>query len=943
MGKTQLLAEMASKAQAMDIFVLLGSGDAIDRTTPYLAWQPLFQMLLGMNGAEPTAVASNHQLPSPIFNEPHLAQRAPLLNALLLTNLPETDLTAQMSGEARASSTQALLVELLQRSITQPTLLILEDAHWLDSASWALAFQVWRQISPLLLVISTRPFDQPTLDKKSPIALPVPEEYQRIRTAVSTRRLELFNLSLQETSNLVCQQFDIDKLPEPLTEFIYQRAEGHPFFTQEMAHSLREAGFIHIHNKKCQMAADIKNLQEMDFPDTIQSLITSRVDRLDPAQQIALKVASVIGRIFSFELLYDIHPIVEDKPFLNNYLTVLSQQDLISQENVEPGLTYSFKHILTQEITYNLLLYSQRRQLHQAIAEWIENTHQDNLSPYYSQLIHHWLEVIKISRAKPEIVLRAIEYLALMGKQALRDGAYQEAINSLKQAIQIGRKWQDARGVRQSNIWEQMAQWHRLLGEAYFNLGQSSDSRQFFEQAVLLLGETIPREAIDLRPKLNRLLFWHNFYRLRTLRPTKLIQARSNLHYFQLFEKARAFRQLGHLYLLTNDLQLALFATLRSFELAAQISISTELARAYANLYQLASLYGRWFLLRGYNFQARETAKRVKYRAQIYRISGHGEELIQKTAETSDDLATQAWVYYTLGQANLEITPWADVLVDFRRAIKIFRGLGDPRGTGDSLNGLGQVHHFQGDFAASQEMFTELSQLGQTVGNAEHQVLGQLGEGSNLLLLGQTADAVTLLEETMPLLANIPEAQIYQVATKGLLAVAWLRLGQTQTASTIVKPILRWLDEPLPVSMVVGYGFDGLGMVYLAKWQEATAVNNQQDSQECREIVSKTIKAWHQFSKRHRIGLPKAWRLQGSYYWLLRRRWLARLAWYRSLFYARKLAMPYETAVSLLEIGRHMSLHNPLRRFYLRRAAAILGKLEAAYDLEQVKMFTISE
>jgi class 3 adenylate cyclase/tetratricopeptide (TPR) repeat protein len=941
-GKTQLLSEMVSKAKEMGVSVLLGSGDAIDRTTPYLAWQPIFQMMLGASMAGQTAVAPEEIL-SQIANESDFVERAPLLNAVLLTNLPETELTLQMTGEARASSTQALLVELLQRFITQPILLILEDAHWLDSASWALAFQVWRQISPLLFVIASRAFAQPTLERKNyPVTISIPEEFQRIQAAAQTKRIELLNLSLTETSALVCQQFNVDKIQEPIIDFIYRRAEGHPFFTQEMAYSLREAGFISLQNRQCFMTADVNTLHEMDFPDTIQSLITSRVDRLEPAQQIALKVASVIGRIFSFKLLYDIHPIAEDKPFLTSYLTTLSQQDLISQETPEPDLTYSFKHILTQEITYNLLLYSQRRQLHHAIAEWIEKTYNDNLSPYYSQLVHHWLEIIKTSQTEPEFVLRSIEYLALTGRQALRDGAYQEAINSLQKAIQIGRKWRDERGVRQSNIWSQMAQWHRMLGEAYFDLGQSGNSCHFFEQAILLSGETLPATPENLRLSLFHLAWRHLLYRRRLLRWLRPIGSPNSPEYIMSYEKAKAFRQLGHLYLSTNNLVLALFATLRSFELAAQINVSTELARTYANLYLLAALYRCKFLVRDYDSLARKTAGQAKFKAGLYRLSGHGEDIIQKMVEASDDLSTQAWVYHSIGQANIGNAPWVDVRINFRRAARIFEGLGDSRGYGDCLNTEGFVHYCQGEFRPSLEVFSELSQLGQRIGNTEYHVSGQIGQAANLLLLGQAAQAIALIQETTPLLAEIPEAQIYEVALTGLLGSALMRSGQGQAAFTKVETIIRWLDQPLPGPIIVENGFDGIAVVHLAKWQKALSTKDAQDITLCKETLNKTIEVWQQFSKRHRVCLPKIRRLQGSYHWLSHHRWLAHFAWHRSLIYSRKLAMPYEEAVSLLEIGRHMRRNNPLRKYYLNRAAAIFEKLEATYDLEQIKMMATS-
>jgi predicted ATPase len=63
--------------------------------------------------------------------------------------------------------------------------------------------------------------------------------------------------------------------------------------------------------------------QEIPFPTTAQGVIISRIDRLSPSEQLTLKVASVIGRVFSRQVLYDIFPVVSDKPHLDNHLQTL--------------------------------------------------------------------------------------------------------------------------------------------------------------------------------------------------------------------------------------------------------------------------------------------------------------------------------------------------------------------------------------------------------------------------------------------------------------------------------------------------------------------------------------------------------------------------------------------------------------------------------------------
>ncbi|TAD80890.1 MAG: hypothetical protein EA000_22080 [Oscillatoriales cyanobacterium] len=144
-------------------------------------------------------------------------------------------------------------------------------------------------------------------------------------------------------------------------------------------------------------------------------------------EQLTLKVASAIGRSFGFQLLRDIHPIEDDKPELPTYLMKLQRFDLTPMETPEPDLGYMFKHIITQEVAYGLMLYSQRHQVHAALALWYEKTYEE-LSGFYTILAHHWSKALV-----PE---KAIFYLEKAGEQAVRSHALREAIKLFSEALE---------------------------------------------------------------------------------------------------------------------------------------------------------------------------------------------------------------------------------------------------------------------------------------------------------------------------------------------------------------------------------------------------------------------------------------------------------------------------------------------------------------------------
>ena len=115
----------------------------------------------------------------------------------------------------------------------------------------------------------------------------------------------------------------------------------------------------------------------------------------------------------------------------------------------EPDLTYLFKHVVTQEVAYSLLLYAQRRQLHRAVAEWYEHTQAEDRTSLYPLLAYHW--------GRAEEPTKTLAYLELAGDQALRAGAYQEAVDFLTDAMSLAETIQPAPAALRQ------ARWHRQL------------------------------------------------------------------------------------------------------------------------------------------------------------------------------------------------------------------------------------------------------------------------------------------------------------------------------------------------------------------------------------------------------------------------------------------------------------------------------------------------
>ena len=378
-----------------------------------------------------------------------------------------------------------------------PTLIVLEDAQWQDSASWALVSLASRRAASLLLLLATRPFTQ-----NSPL------EYNQLLRAASTTHLRLDALTRDDTAQLLAACLGADTVPEAVAGLIHDKAEGNPLFTEELAYALRDEALLRIEDGECRLVAGSADEGRLAFPDTLHGVVASRIDRLAAPQQLAVKVASVIGQHFRFRALHDNYPLESERPRLREHLAGAQQAEIIGMETPEPELAFLFRHAIMQQVAYDLLLYQQREQLHRTVAEWYENSYADNLAPHCPFLAYHWQHA-----GEPA---KAVDYFEQAGEQSLRSGGYSEAAGFFTEAIRL-----DAEARLATDDFRR-ACWQRQLGEAHLGLGRLPESREHLEQSLRLLGRPAPQSRARLVTGLLGQVarqFLHRTFRLERGRP----------------------------------------------------------------------------------------------------------------------------------------------------------------------------------------------------------------------------------------------------------------------------------------------------------------------------------------------------------------------------------------------------------------------------------------
>ena len=907
-GKSRLFEDLIRQAETLDVKMFVGNGDAIEKASPYHAWRPIFNQIFGLeeisaNGdfaEEPRAPMEDKVIAKLAEIDPDLVRYAPLVDVILPVPIPDNELTSAMSGEIRGGNVRELLTRLLAFEAREsPMLIVMEDLHWFDSASWALLVDVQQKVRPLFLALNTRL-----------LADPVPAQFKQILDTPGTRLLRLEAMKLDDVEALVCQRLGVKSVPPMLSRLIREKSEGHPFFAEELAYALRDAGILVIENQECRVHSRFMNFEDLTLPDTLQAAITNRIDSLNPSQQLTLKVASVIGRIFAFRVLEAIHPIEADKSALHDYMATLTRLSLTVVESEAPDLAYIFKHVVTQEVAYNLMLFSQRRLLHQAVAEWIEKNYEKSLEAYYTLLAHHWSQAADTSEALREehTLHKAVEYLEKAGEQAVQNYANQEAVQFFSQALEFDKRITEPEaGTLARDRKLRKARWHSRLALAHYGLGSLPDCDKHVHEALQLLEKPMPRSSLQiglgLPPQFIRQMV-HRIFPSRFIGSVTDPQKRDVA-----IEVARLYELLGRIYFYSNETLPIMYSVVRFLNEAEKAGPSPELASAYSSMAVLAGFAQLHTLAETYVDRALTVAREVNL---------------------SSNLIT---VYVVTSAYLITVGKWDDVRRRVEEAKTICEQLGDTRQWGDATAMLGESTFIAGDTAYSMSVQKVLLEDARRRRNPLHQCWGLLGVAVNNIRWGKAADALPMLEEGLRILEETPNLAS-SIEINGQIALAYLRLGQEEKALTYAEKLLHLSEKLSPTVYSMDVGFSGAADVYFELWEKALHdPAKKADVDHLRALAERAIKLLIAFEKVFPIGKAVTPIYQGWYEWLTGKHESALKLLQRGLETALKFNMVYEEGLIRLKLAAYSQENLDARKQHLRRAMEIFERMGALNEL----------
>jgi len=462
-GKSRLVEEFKAQLDLERIQWIEGHAYAYSQNIPYFPLVDLLNRLLHIEEKDPPEKVRKKVesgLGSLVANQQDII---PYVGHLYSLNYSEVN---DISPEHWKSLLQAATLTVLSTlADKEPTVFFLEDLHWADPSFVELLRRACLEIrQPAIVLCAYRPtFSLFTGHQVSNIG----NYYHDI---------QLQNLSLSVAQNMLASLLKTETIPPDLKRWVQSKAEGNPFYLEELVNSLIESETLTRDNGSWKLT---RSIAESDIPSSLHGLITGRLDRLDKQTKRILQKASVIGRDFLYEILKRIS---EREERIDGELSHLERLDLIRTRSLQPDIEYIFKHALTQEIVYNGLLKKQRREIHEHIALAMESVFKDRLAEFNETLAYHF--------ARGQSDTKAVYYLVKSGEKSLARYAVEEAHQYFRKAYDILASKEEMSEEEKIILIDILNSW----GYAYYYLGENNEFVDLFCNHKTML-ETLDDKA----------------------------------------------------------------------------------------------------------------------------------------------------------------------------------------------------------------------------------------------------------------------------------------------------------------------------------------------------------------------------------------------------------------------------------------------------------------
>ncbi|MBN2393776.1 MAG: DUF2791 family P-loop domain-containing protein [Anaerolineae bacterium] len=762
-GKSYMVSTLIDQIRERGHTYLFGVGLSMEQHTPYRAWRDVLNDYFGIHGSDDIVTRCERITALVRQDVPDEEPCLPLLNDVLNLDLPENAITSSLDPQLRQVNLMRLVSELLQAwARERPLFLILEDAHWMDALSWQLTESVAQSLSemqlPFWLVVVSRPMDTHSIG--------------RTFAGLSIDTLSLTTLDSDDVIALVAARLGLSAsdLPAPVARLVCERAEGNPFFAEELVFALRDRGLIKLETEadrvRCAISEDWAQASRT-LPDTIHGLVLARIDQLSSEQQLTLKVAAVLGRTFGYAMLRDVlgqYATIRDAA-LKSHLDTLEILDLTPLETADP-LTYIFKHIVTQEAAYQTLLFAQRRALHQTVAETLERLSLERIEEQVELLAYHWER-----STEPK---RAIPYLVRAGQRARLAYANEDAIGRFRQVLAL----LDSETMPEAHSM-QFASWQGL-GRTYFAMASMVEAEACLRKAIAL-GETLDIDTTELARLyhwLGETLWWQN-------RTDDQIDV--GLRALALLGKdappsealALANQTVAVGYVGRNEMEKFFAYTFHTASFIEQLPYSEELRPAFVHIVVACQQKG-------------DIAGTLKWL-----------RVLEERATPYGDLRAVAEVHYLTGETFVRLGDLRQAVLHYEKGLELYARIGETKFQVWCLKSLGGTYRALGHLPEAAVYAARALEMSITAGDNRFLIAeNYIHVGTDAWLLGNLADAADAFDTALRIFREVKSypAQLSTTLHLGYLA---MRTGDRKSALACFQKAIPHTQPELYIPHIV--------------------------------------------------------------------------------------------------------------------------------------------
>ncbi|MEL7160055.1 MAG: tetratricopeptide repeat protein, partial [Bacteroidota bacterium] len=757
-----------------------------------------------------------------------LGRTESILAAQLGLMTPQS-LWTQLDAQGRYQNTIAAFVNLLvAECLLEPTVLELEDIHWIDDDSTAVVQELARRTSdlPLLIIATTRADDQ---GQYAPLFKDEVREQLNLRSlAVEIKALDASAVRRMAESTLEAP------IGDDCLDTLLRATNSNPFYLEQVLEYFREnelliadaEGVLNLHDESIKLST------------SISSILTARIDRLSDLVRETVKAAAVIGREFDLPVLSEVMrqdtgvaTAEEVMPLLRKQIESAEKGQIWSAMN---ELRYIFRHSLLREAVYSMQLTTRLQQLHRQIAHAIEKLYGESIEERYVDLAFHY----EHAGAKEETV----EYLGKAANYARANYQNQQALELYERLIEkfstqpdqeltvnthinrgkvleiVGR-WEEAQAAYQEA--QHLAKSSRdivLLGRTNNHLGRLYTFRGDYDRAMefLKVAASLFESVDDIFGIAKAYSNMGNLYfRTADYHEALTYYAKSLDHGFSRAGTSSAAETISHLgltHMNLGDYPEAIKVVEEQIPLHEANQDSMGLASLHTNLGIIYFESGDYEAAQQHHYAGLELAKELGNKrlqaiglgslGSVFERQGRYEEAVEHferdllICHELGDRQGIAVVEGLIGDLNSLTGRFTEAIQHLDRSLSISRELGYRKGVAKAVNTLGDIYYLQSQHDISLMYYDQAIEIARGTNN--RLVLGSSLEEKGRVLLadGQLESLKVVEEEAMAIAESLGNPELLN-GTRLLHARALVAYdpSDTETALAVVHQVLT--DEDL--------------------------------------------------------------------------------------------------------------------------------------------------